>query len=56
MDQAIAIADDFLPAGQKIVYTDGQEKKYNQDAIATSEGDFEQGDLIVLVNENSASA
>ena len=56
MDQAIAIADDFLPAGQKIVYTDGQEKKYNQDAVATSDGDFEQGDLIVLVNENSASA
>lgn len=56
MDQAIAIADEFLPAGEKIVFTNGQEKKYNENAMATKEGDFEQGDLIVLVNEGSASA
>jgi carboxyl-terminal processing protease len=56
MDQAIAVADEFLPAGQKIVFTNGQEKKYNENAIATDEGDFEKGDLIVLVNEGSASA
>ena len=56
MDQAISVADEFLPAGEKIVFTNGQEKKYNENAIATSEGDFEKGDLIVLVNEGSASA
>jgi len=56
MDQAISVADEFLPAGKKIVFTNGQEKKYNENAIATKEGDFEQGDLIVLVNEGSASA
>ncbi len=56
MDQAIAVADEFLPAGEKIVFTNGQEKRYNENAVATNEGDFEQGDLIVLVNEGSASA
>ncbi|MBL7859976.1 MAG: S41 family peptidase [Cyclobacteriaceae bacterium] len=56
MDQAIGIADDFLPKGEKIVFTKGQESKYNEDHFATEQGDFEQGDLIVLVNESSASA
>jgi carboxyl-terminal processing protease len=56
MDQAISIADEFLPAGEKIVFTKGQETKYNEDAMATDKGDFEKGDLIVLVNEGSASA
>ncbi len=56
MDQAIHVADEFLPKGEKIVFTNGQEKKYNEDAIATDKGDFEKGDLIVLVNEGSASA
>ena len=56
MDQAISIADEFLPKGEKIVFTKGQVTKYNEDAIATEKGDFEKGDLIVLVNEGSASA
>lgn len=56
MDQAIAIADEFLPKGEKIVFTKGQEKRYDEDALATEKGDFEKGDLIVLVNEGSASA
>jgi carboxyl-terminal processing protease len=56
MDQAISIADEFLPEGEKIVFTKGQETKYNENAMATDNGDFEKGDLIVLVNEGSASA
>jgi carboxyl-terminal processing protease len=56
MDQAISVADEFLPAGEKIVFTKGQETKYNENAMATNKGDFEKGDLIVLVNEGSASA
>jgi carboxyl-terminal processing protease len=56
MDQAISVADEFLPNGEKIVFTNGQQTKYNEDAIATDKGDFEHGDLIVLVNEGSASA
>jgi carboxyl-terminal processing protease len=56
MDQAVGIADEFLVKGEKIVFTKGQETKYNEDHFATEQGDFEQGDLIVLVNESSASA
>ena len=56
MDQAINIADEFLPKGEKIVFTKGQEEKYNENAFASEQGDFERGDLIVLVNEGSASA
>lgn len=56
MNQAIDLADEFLKEGKKIVFTKGKDKKYNSDAISTSKGDFEKGDLIVLVNEGSASA
>lgn len=56
MDQAIAVADEFLPKGEKIVFTKGQETHYNENAMATEKGDFEKGGLIVLVNEGSASA
>lgn len=56
MNMAIDIADDFLGAGKKIVFTNGKEKKYNSDASSTARGEFEQGDLIVLMNEGSASA
>ncbi len=56
MNQAIDLADDFLPAGEKIVFTNGKDTRYNSDAMSTSKGEFESGDLIVLVNEGSASA
>ena len=56
MNMAIDIADDFLTAGKKIVFTNGKEKKYNSDASSTARGEFEKGDLIVLMNEGSASA
>lgn len=56
MDQAIDLADEFLAEGKKIVFTKGKNGHYAQNADATSRGDFENGDLIVLVNEGSASA
>ncbi len=56
MNQAIDLADEFLPAGEKIVFTKGKDTRYNSDAMSTAKGQFEQGDLIVLVNEGSASA
>ena len=56
MNQAIDLADEFLSEGKKIVFTKGKDKKYNSDAMSTNKGDFEKGDLIVLVNEGSASA
>lgn len=56
MNQAIDLADDFLPAGEKIVFTNGKDTRYNSDAMSSAKGEFETGDLIVLVNEGSASA
>jgi carboxyl-terminal processing protease len=56
MNVAIQIADEFLPAGKKIVSQKGKERRYNAEAFATGKGDFENGDVIVLVNEGSASA
>ena len=55
LDQAIAIADEFIPKGDLIVYTDGRFRGRN-DAYATSGGLFEEGKLIVMINEMSASA
>lgn len=56
MQVAIQMADDFLSGGRKIVYTNGKDKAMNTDAVSTNSGNFEEGDLIVLVNEWSASA
>jgi carboxyl-terminal processing protease len=56
MNMAIDMADEFLPSGKKIVSQKGKERKYNAEAVSSSKGDFESGDLVVLVNEGSASA
>jgi carboxyl-terminal processing protease len=56
MNMAIEMADEFLSSGKKIVSQKGKESKYNQLASSTSRGEFETGDLVVLVNEGSASA
>lgn len=56
MNQAIDIADEFLSEGKKIVFTHGKDGKYDSDARSTEKGGFESGDLIVLLNEGSASA
>jgi len=52
---AISMADTFLEDGKLIVYTKGKnrpEKKY----FAKGHGEFEKQELIILINENSASA
>ena len=52
---ATELADQFLPSLKKIVYTDGRvadQKDYN----STKDGELEQGKLIVLIDEGSASA
>lgn len=56
MNQAIDLADVFLPAGKKVVFTKGKDSRYNSNALSTQQGEFESGDLIVLINEGSASA
>jgi carboxyl-terminal processing protease len=55
MDAATQIANQFLKEGQLIVYTKGRTSPRN-DATATGKGEFETGDLVVLIDEWSASA
>ncbi len=52
---AIAIADEFLKNKEMIVYTEGRARK-REDYKATSEGEFEDGALVILIDEGSASA
>jgi len=55
LNAAVDLCDEFLPRGKKIVYTEGQARK-REDFDATAKGGFEQGGLIVLIDEGSASA
>jgi len=55
MESAIRIADQFLKKGQLIVYTKGRSQPRN-DAYAAGDGEFETGDLVLLIDEWSASA
>jgi len=56
LDRATKLADEFLEENKLIVYTEGQNKKYNQKYYSSSGGLFEDSPLVVLVNEGSASA
>ncbi len=55
LDIACQLANEFLQRGQLIVYTNGR-KVRRQNLVANSTGGFRSGRLVVLVNENSASA
>ena len=55
LNAAIELADEFLGRGQLIVYTEGL-RQPRSTANATAIGGFEQGKLIILVDEYSASA
>ena len=52
---AIKIVDSFLKKNKMIVYTEGNKSKLSK-YTSTSSGKFKKGRLIVLINENSASA
>ncbi len=55
LQAAINIADEFLTQDQLIVYTKGN-KRPKRFAYASRKGKFEEGKLIVLIDEGSASA
>lgn len=55
LQAAIDVADQFLPDGKLIVFTKGVHHA-KETAYATSGGLFETGDLVVLIDEWSASA
>jgi len=52
---ATGLANQILPENKLIVYTQGKHEP-RTDYIATGGGEFEDGKLAVLINENSASA
>src|SRR5690606_30078907 len=56
MDMAIKISDEFLGEGELVVEARSRHEEYNQEVIARGGDSFETGPVIVLVNENSASA
>jgi carboxyl-terminal processing protease len=56
MDRATKMADELLSGNKLIVYTDGKDNRYDQKIYANKKGDFEEGAVIVLINEGSASA
>jgi carboxyl-terminal processing protease len=56
LDQAIKVANRFLPRGDLIVYTRGRVPNSDQDYRATDQSDYTHLPVIVLVNRNSASA
>lgn len=55
LDQAVAIADEFLTDKKLIVFTKNKKKRIDK-TFASTNGNFENGKVTVLINENSASA
>jgi carboxyl-terminal processing protease len=56
MDRATKMADEFISGNKKIVYTNGKGSKYDSETYARVKGEFEEGLLVVLIDEGSASA
>lgn len=58
LDQAWRVADEFIPAGHKVVYTRGRfpELGFDEDYPSTAGGTAETLPLVILVNKYSASA
>lgn len=56
MDQAIYMANEFLPSGKMIVYTKGRTPENETVAISDGSGHYQDVEITVLTNEFSASA
>ncbi len=56
MDQAIFMANEFLPSGKMIVYTKGRTPENETIAVSDGTGGFQDAAVTVLTNEFSASA
>lgn len=55
LDEAVAVAEPFLPPGELVVFTRGRIPEMIAD-LETKEEQFFKGRLVVLVNQGSASA
>jgi len=56
LEQAVDMADEFLADNQLVVYTQGKEARYNENRLSRRKGIFEEGPLVVLIDEGTASA
>ncbi|MFN4146684.1 MAG: S41 family peptidase, partial [Runella sp.] len=56
MDRATSMVDELLPGDKMIVYTDGKDDRYDRQTYAKNTGIFEDGPVVVLIDEGSASA
>jgi carboxyl-terminal processing protease len=56
LDRATKLADEFISGTRKIVYTNGKGDQYDTQTFSRVAGEFEDGPLVVLVDEGSASA
>jgi carboxyl-terminal processing protease len=55
LNTAVELSDEFLTEGKLIVYTEGLQNP-REDFFATKRGNFDEGKIVVLINEASASA
>ncbi len=56
LERATAIVDELVGGKEVIVYTDGKDDRNDKKINAGNKGIFEQGPIVVLVDEGSASA
>lgn len=56
MQSAVNIVDEFLPDNKTIVYTEGENTPKEVLRTQNSNGIFEDGKMVILINEYSASA
>lgn len=55
LDVAVNLADQFIESGKLLLYTEGTNSP-KKEYYATKEGNFENGNLVILIDEGSASA
>lgn len=55
LNQAHALSDIFLPTNKLVVYSEGRSQP-RIDLESTIEGNFENGDVVIMVDQSSASA
>lgn len=56
MDRATNVADELISGNKLLVYTDGKDNRYDRQTYARFPGQFEEGPVVVLIDEGSASA
>jgi carboxyl-terminal processing protease len=56
LPQAVSIVDEFVPGDKMLVYTDGRVASHDEEYRGKVKGLFEQGPMVVLLDEESASA